>query len=207
MARAFLLIHATTPHRRRRGRDAAQILEEGGRVVEQGDLRDGVLSQRLAVLLKRVAGAASLAETALVVQFRRRHRRPQSDANRGELHLVLVSLDDPRQIHRLVLRLVLPQSVGHLLVDRRAVAVAGAVLVHVFVVDAALEPPSATLSPAVRHAEDSAARVARVLPRRANLSQHEILHDEEECRHRRGRGAARRGASATARSPPSSDSL
>ena len=206
MARALLLIHTATLHRRRGSRDTAQVLEEGGRVVEQGDLGNGMLSQRLAVFLKRVAGTASLAETALVVQLCRRHRRPQSNAYRGELQFVFVSLDDPREIHRLVLGLVLPQPIGHFLVDRRAVAVAGAVLMHVFVVDSALEPPSATLSPTVRHTEDSATRIARVLPRGADLSQNEVLRDEEAYRERRGREAAPRGASATAQSPPSSDS-
>lgn len=46
---------------------------------------------------------------------------------------------------------------------------------HVFVVDAALEPAAAALAPAVRYAEDSATRVARVLPRGANLAQDEVL--------------------------------
>lgn len=166
-----------------------------------------MLSQRLAVFLKRVAGTTSFTETALVVQLCRRHRRPQSNAYRRELQFVFVSLDDLREIHRLVFRLVLPQPIGHFLVDCRAVAVAGAVLMHVFVVDSALEPPSATLSPTVRHTEDSATCIARVFPRSADLSQNEVLRDEEEHRKRRGREAAPQGASATTRSPLSSDSL
>ena len=46
---------------------------------------------------------------------------------------------------------------------------------HVLVVDAALEPAAATLAPAVRYAEDSATRVARVLPCGADLAQDEVL--------------------------------